>query len=86
MKIGFLHTSPVHVSTFDELLADVPGAEAVHDVKEAWLRDAVLSGLTPDLRSAVTGRLQELASVADAVICTCSTLGPITEQLDNPKV
>lgn len=86
MKIGFLHTSPVHVSTFDGLLADVPGAEAVHDVEEAWLRDAAASGLTPELCSAVAVRLQKLARATDAVICTCSTLGPIAGQLGDPRV
>ena len=86
MKIGFLHTSPVHISTFDERLADVAGVEAVHVVKEVWLREAATSGLTPELCSAVAGRLQELARVTHAVICTCSTLGPIAEQLGDPRV
>ncbi len=86
MKIGFLHTSPFHVRTFDDLLASVPGAQAVHEVEEAWLRDAAANGLTPELCRAVTGRLERLASATDAVVCTCSSLGPIAEQLGNPSI
>ncbi|XVX19586.1 aspartate/glutamate racemase family protein [Actinomycetota bacterium] len=78
---GFLHTSPVHVATFDALLAELrPGVQAVHVVDESLLADARAHD-----PAAVAGRVTaHLASLRDQgaqiVCCTCSTIGDVAEQ------
>ena len=78
-KIGMVHTSAKHVPMFDQLAEELmPGTEVIHLVDEGLLKDIVGGGeLTPER---VT-RLATLASFAaasgaEAVMLTCSTLGP----------
>ncbi|MGN6031320.1 MAG: aspartate/glutamate racemase family protein [Thermomicrobiales bacterium] len=80
-SIAFLHTSPVHVATFDRLLANaLPGRPVVHLVDESLLADARRSGLNGDVAARVQRRLAELANKSPAlVVCTCSTIGPLAE-------
>ena len=83
MKIGFLHTAQVHVATFDALL-DGTGAEAVHHVDETLLARAQSDGppaVRQDVRYAV-GTLEQ----ANAIVCTCSTLGPLMDGFDIPHL
>ncbi len=78
--IGFLHTSPVHVATFDGLIDAVrPEVSTVHLVDEDLLARARTSG--PDaVRAEVEAGLDSLrARGADVVVCTCSTLGGVAE-------
>lgn len=80
--IGFLHTSPVHVATFRELVDELlPGAEVIEVVDETLLDQARLLG-ERDVRvlGGVADRLAELLD-ADVVVCTCSTLGGIAEEV-----
>jgi hypothetical protein len=80
MRLGLLHTSPVHVATFDALAAEeAPGVEIVHLVREDLLADAREHG--PE---AVAGRVAEAVRdlSTDAVLCTCSTIGAVAEQVD----
>jgi Asp/Glu/hydantoin racemase len=82
MHLTLLHTSPVHVPVFDALRdADHPGLELRHVVREELLVRAGAEG--PE---AVTDEVRELlvavvADGADAVLCTCSTLGAVAEGL-----
>ncbi|WP_306319939.1 MULTISPECIES: aspartate/glutamate racemase family protein [unclassified Streptomyces] len=82
MNLTLLHTSPVHVPVFDALRdADHPGLELSHVVREELLERARVEG--PE---AVTGEVRALldaavADGADAVLCTCSTLGAVAEGL-----
>lgn len=79
--IGFLHTSPHHVATFRELVAELlPDAEVLEVVDEIVLDQARRLGVR-DVRviGAVADRLAELVE-ADVVVCTCSTVGGIAEQ------
>ena len=39
------------------------------------------TGLTDDLRSRIRTLLSDQAAKADAVLCTCSTLGPVVDEL-----
>ncbi|MGC4106487.1 MAG: hypothetical protein QM753_09050 [Thermomicrobiales bacterium] len=79
--VAFLHTSPIHIPTFDDLMAErLSGVETTHLVDESLLADARQHGLTDDLGQRVTARLAELASESPAVIaCTCSTIGALAE-------
>lgn len=83
-SLAFLHTSPVHVASFDALLADLaPGAISHHVVDEALLADAREQGLTTEIVDRVTSRMNEAgASGAAVVVCTCSTIGGIAEDRD----
>ncbi|MFF3492220.1 aspartate/glutamate racemase family protein [Streptomyces sp. NPDC002795] len=82
MNLTLVHTSPVHVPVFDALRdADHPGLELRHVVREELLVRAATEG--PE---AVTDQVRTLleaavADGADAVLCTCSTLGAVAEGL-----
>lgn len=76
MRLTLLHTSPVHVATFDALRDELaPGAELEHVVREDLLADARVDG--PE---AVADRVATLVSAYDAVLCTCSTIGAVAER------
>lgn len=82
MTIGFLHTSRQHVPTFRALVAELlPGADVVEVVDELLLDEARRLG-ERDVRvlGALADRLAELTR-ADVVVCTCSTLGGVAEQV-----
>lgn len=78
MNIAFLHTAAVHVETFDGLLNQL-GYEGkrTHRVMPELLDQARQYGLD-HVSAKVEAALSELAT-ADAVMCTCSTLGPIAD-------
>ncbi|WP_437653573.1 aspartate/glutamate racemase family protein [Sorangium sp. So ce1182] len=80
--LTFLHTSPVHIATFDRLLAEMaPTIPAKHAVDESLLRDARASGLTPDVaRRIEQAILGAVAGGAAVVLCTCSTIGGCAER------
>ena len=83
--ITFLHTSPVHVSTFDRLLAQIaPDMPAVHLVDEALLADARrLGDENPDVVARVSSAVNEAAANGSSVVvCTCSTIGGIAERVE----
>jgi hypothetical protein len=76
----FLHTSPVHIATFDGLLAALGAAvEARHVVDESLLDDARVGGITPALAGRVRERIAEAGDDA-LVLCTCSTIGGCAER------
>lgn len=80
MRIAFLHTAEVHVKTFDGIIQNLNSkAELIHKVDSSLLERAQRNGLE-DVRSETIAALTELSS-ADAVVCTCSTLGPIADEL-----
>lgn len=82
MKIGFLHTADIHIAGFDALLdREAPGAERVHRVEPDWLAEARREGLTPALQDRVTAAIEGFDG-ADAVLCTCSTLGPFVDRVE----
>jgi hypothetical protein len=76
VRLTLLHTSPVHVATFDALRDDLaPGVELVHLVREDLLADARTDG--PE---AVAERVATLVAAYDTVLCTCSTIGGVAER------
>ncbi|MEZ5377276.1 MAG: hypothetical protein R2733_12280 [Acidimicrobiales bacterium] len=80
--IGFLHTSPVHVSTFETLVAEADASmETMAVVDEALLADARRDGLDDHaLHLAVRRAVADLAARgAGVVVCTCSTIGSVAE-------
>jgi hypothetical protein len=83
MTIGFLHTAQVHTGTFAKLLEEIsPGRPSIHVVDEALLAEArEQGGVDDELRQRLTSRLQEAASGASVVVCTCSTISGPAETL-----
>lgn len=84
MKIALLHTADIHVATFDSILMQIaPKTGVTHLVKADLLARARKHGLDAvraDTIAALTG-----LSGADAVLCTCSTLGPIADDVAKAK-
>lgn len=84
MRIGLLHTAQVHVATFNDLFAEkAPDAQLWHMVREDLLAQAQVGGLDI-VAEPLFNAMAEMAE-ADAILCTCSTLGPLVDQLGNPK-
>lgn len=82
--IGFLHTSPVHVPTFDALVAEVaPGTAVLSTVDESMLDLARRVG--PGDAAVTAGVERALVDLtvrgADVVVCTCSTVGGVAEEV-----
>src|SRR4051812_19698841 len=84
--LTFLHTSPVHIQTFNTLLAELaPEIPTQHIVDESLLREACADGcITPALRSRVEATLlQAVEQGAAVVVCTCSSIGAVAEALNS---
>lgn len=80
VKIAFLHTAQVHVDTFDRIFAQLgSGAKLLHRVAPELLDRARSNGLD-SVRHDVAAAIAEMSD-ADAVMCTCSTLGPLVDEL-----
>src|SRR5215212_1388497 len=80
--LAFLHTSPVHIATFDQLLAEIdPGVTARHIVDESLLNEARAAGaITPVLEQRIAATLHDASAPDGAVVlCTCSTIGGSAE-------
>ncbi|MFQ1698981.1 aspartate/glutamate racemase family protein [Loktanella agnita] len=79
MHLAFLHTGDVHVARFDAVLDTLaPQTTRRHHVAPELLERARRNGIDAS-RAETIAILQGLAS-ADAVICSCSTLGPLTDE------
>lgn len=81
--IAFLHTSPVHVETFERLVKSAdPTVQVEHFVDESLLADAQRMGSTdPGIVERVQSAMAGAASHGAAmVICTCSTIGGSAER------
>ena len=73
--IAFLHTSPVHVATFDALMNLLaPDLRVVHSVREDLLAEARKDGVaSPALATGLHQALVDAgAGGAAVVVCTCS--------------
>jgi hypothetical protein len=81
--VGFLHTAEVHVATFEDLSREhLPNASTVHRVDPDALELARQEGTAPSVRAVVAAHLAELrAAGCEVVLCTCSTLGEVAEEL-----
>jgi hypothetical protein len=80
--LTLLHTSPVHIATFDRLLAEIaPHIPVRHIVDEALLNEARAAGtITPELAQRVATIVRTAFDDGAAlVVCTCSTIGGCAE-------
>jgi hypothetical protein len=81
--IAFLHTSPVHIETFDQLIkAANPAVVVEHVVAESLLAQAQRVGSDdPALVTHIQDAMKAAAANGAAmVICTCSTIGGAAER------
>lgn len=83
--ITFLHTSPLHVATFEELVTELaPGTLTVHIVKEALLAEARVQGITAAVAAQVVAAIEAGARQDTVILCTCSTIGACAESVILP--
>jgi len=83
--IAFLHTSPVHVPTFEKLMQEVaPALRVSHHVREDLLADAQREGTeSAPLIARIRSAMKEAgADGAPVVVCTCSTIGGVAESME----
>ncbi|MER5308493.1 arylsulfatase [Streptomyces sp. NPDC002773] len=79
--LALLHTSPVHVPVFDGLRdLDHPGLALRHIVDEELLVRARDAGPEAVTESVATALAAAVGDGADAVLCTCSTIGAVAER------
>jgi Asp/Glu/hydantoin racemase len=80
-RLGFLHTADVHVATFEALArSHGQGLETRHRVEPQLLADALAEGgISPALAARIGEAVRAAAQEADAVLCTCSTIGAVAE-------
>ncbi len=81
-RIACLHTVDSNVAVFDAALASLGrrDLELHHRVRADLLSRAEREGgLTAEIATETVGVLQEMSAAADAVLLTCSTLGPAAE-------
>lgn len=79
MRIACLHTAQSNVAVFNAAAQQLklPEASLHHEVRLELLAAAELAGgLTPDIEGQTCDALLQLGRCADAVLLTCSTLGP----------
>ncbi|MGJ8623211.1 MAG: aspartate/glutamate racemase family protein [Yoonia sp.] len=79
MRIALLHTADLHVATFDRIFADLGCDVALDHMVRADLLDTARQDGTAAVRAQVLALLAGMAD-ADAVLCTCSTLGPLADE------
>ncbi len=79
-RIALLHTAESNVAVFETSCADLGfGTDVVlhHEVRPDLLADAEKAGgLTPEIAKRTQEALLAMRDGADAVVLTCSTLGP----------
>jgi len=90
LVLTLLHTSPRHVDVFERLFSrltggdisqDLPEIRLSHVVREDLLQRAIVSGILPeDTHARAVRILHEATASSDAVLCTCSTLGPAADE------
>jgi len=84
LRIDCLHTAPSNIVVFDRALreAGLSNVDLRHSVRADLLAAAAQAGgLTPAIARETADALAALCADADAVLLTCSTLGPAVEKV-----
>ncbi len=85
MRIACLHTAESNIAVFDAAAREIGLSKGVlvHTVRADLLADAEKAGgLTDDIARETASALRSLGQTADAVVLTCSTLGPSVDELE----
>ncbi|WP_416412544.1 glutamate racemase [Pantoea sp. App145] len=86
MTIACLHTAASNIAIFDQAAASLgmPSTALNHLVMPHLLAEAELSGgMTPEQQTRLTALLHSLTPWFDAILITCSTLGPVADSFHN---
>jgi len=90
MKIAFMHTLAANIELFTPYIKQyLPDIEVQHVLHEELLKEAINTGITPQLRRHVTQAVETIAQQgADIIVSTCSTIGALAEktQINNCSV
>lgn len=86
VKIAFLHTAEINERLFGAALAKAaPDARATSVLRADLLAASIAAGgMTAEIAEETAELLAGLRAAADAVLLTCSTLGPAVERLPSP--
>jgi hypothetical protein len=80
MRIACLHTADSNVAVFETAAAQRTGLVLSHSVRADLLAAAMQAGgLNAEISERTSEVLRDLADGADAVLLTCSTLGPVAD-------
>jgi hypothetical protein len=88
-RVVLIHTVASLPTTFDQLAAELlPGVEVEHVVDEALLQETMRAGgLTDGVRARFADDARRaLATAPDAVVLTCSSVGPAADGLDVHRI
>jgi len=83
-ELAFLHTSAVHIATFETLMQELaPGVKVHHHVDASLLSAAQQLGVADaTVVDSVHAAMQDAAaSGARLVVCTCSSIGGVAERM-----
>ncbi|PKF80364.1 amino-acid racemase [Vibrio sp. vnigr-6D03] len=81
IDIAFLHTSPVHIDTFNTLIRKhAPNLKTTYSVREDILKEATVNGVNANVAKSTEEEIRKLAAQSKLTICTCSTLGGVVEK------
>ncbi len=81
MRIACLHTAASNIAVFAAACPD-PSVELDHEVRADLLAAAEHAGcVTPEIAARTADALTRLSLTSDAVILTCSTLGPVAGEV-----
>lgn len=81
MRIACLHTVDSNIAVFEAAVSGLSSVSLSHLVRADLLsRSEQAGGLTPEIRDEAAALLRGLLDGADAVLLTCSTVGPAAEQ------
>jgi hypothetical protein len=86
MTIACLHTAASNITIFDQAAASlgIAPTELSHLVMPHLLAEAELSGgMTSQQQTRLTALLHSLTPWFDAILITCSTLGPVADNFHN---
>ncbi|PLR34651.1 glutamate racemase [Chimaeribacter californicus] len=88
MTVACLHTAASNIAVFDEAANSlaIAATRLSHIVMPHWLEEAEKSGgLTAEQRARLADFLRSLTPFFEAILITCSTLGPVAEDFpDGP--
>lgn len=80
LRIACLHTIESNIAVFEAASRGLDVALSHHVRADLLSRSEAAGGLTAEIRDEAAGLLRGLAADADAVLLTCSTVGPAAEQ------
>lgn len=88
MTIYFLHTAQTHINTFQPIFEQMNNElSGEHIVVESLLEQAQKKENIDAVQKEIAALIaQKMTKDEDVLLCTCSTIGPLAEQVDRQRV